>query len=139
MGVTKEFAIAPPVNVRASLDSKARVADVSPALTAAVDMANVSIWLYPMLITLHGTRKKRLNASATPDTLALTVRCASAHREPIPLPPCTLTTTVSGKSSGHNNQAKNGASKRVLSCPTDRCTGRLATRMIMATSGPPAP
>jgi len=37
---TREFVIAALANVRVSLVSKARVADVSPARTVAVDMAN---------------------------------------------------------------------------------------------------
>merc|ERR1712032_523109 len=60
---TREFAIAALANVRVSLVSKVRVADVSPAPTVAVDMVNVLTWLYLMLTTVHGTKRKLLNAS----------------------------------------------------------------------------
>merc|ERR1712205_157085 len=55
---TREFAIAALANVRVSLVSKVRVADVSPAPTVAVDMVNVLTCMYLMLTTVHGTKRK---------------------------------------------------------------------------------
>merc|ERR1711981_1286274 len=111
--VTREFAIALQANVHASLDSKVRVAGVLPAPTAAVDMDNVSTWLYPITTALRGTRRRLSNASVTPDTLVLTVLCASALSEVTQLLLCTSTTKVCTKSNGSKSQAKNGVSKKL--------------------------
>merc|ERR1712037_751952 len=120
---TREFVIAALANVRVSLVSKVRVADVSPAPTVAVDMVNVSTWLYLMLTTVHGTKRKLLNASVTLDTPVRTVPCASALKEVIPLPLYTSTTKAYTKSSGDNKPVKNGL-RVAPSTRMVRCTGR---------------
>merc|ERR1719506_745301 len=122
---TREFAIAALANVRVSLVSKVRVADVSPAPTVAVDMVNVLTWLYLMLTTVHGTKRKLLNASVILDTPVRTVPCASALWEVIPLPLYTPTTKAYTKSSGDKKPVIYGVRLKTVR--------RSSTRMVRYT------
>merc|ERR1712222_277968 len=129
---TREFVIAALANVRVSLVSKVRVADVSPAPTVAVDMVNVSTCMYLMLTTVHGTKRKLLNASVTLDTPVRTVPCASALREVIPLPLCTSTTKAYTKSSAVTTyyQLHNEAGSLIVG-PSNKASKLTATPFFM--------